>query len=220
MKSVGIKSIDKLLDDDINHIPRVLVKNNKESYKCRIFGYWYEVLFEHVSKGKIMILGFKFTSEANDKDRIAFIEMNNNNETLKLELGVYGNTYTEDIKVERQGYEIINPQCFLQGADKIIIPIKQDEPTVIERRPYSPMRTKHCYMDGWWIVNYEHTTPGHVVIHVYKRSKNPGVLGEEVVIPEIHQRKGIHKINVIKWGKGAEKNTFIVDNPHSFIQGA
>jgi len=229
MKSVGIKSIDRMLDNDINHIPRVLVKNNKESYKCRIQGYWYEVLFEHVSKGKIQVLGFKFTEEANLKDRIAFIEMSKD-QVLKLSIGVNGNTYSDVgddvddhsvVTVERKEYEITNPQCFLQGVNKLDVSIVKDgEPTVIKRKPYSPMRTMLCYMNDWYTIKYEHTTPGHVMIHTYKKDGYNPAFDSTVVIPIIHPRKGIHKINIIKWGTGHKPDvTLIVDNMHSIMKG-
>jgi hypothetical protein len=222
MTSVGVKSIDKLLDKDINHIPRILHKNNQDTYKCRVKGSWYEVLYEHIAKGKIRILGFKNTKEANPKDKIAFIEMNNHDEVLKLEIGVYGNTLAKDddeeeIEAERKEYQITNPQCFLQGVNKFIVPTIENNIEIIERKSYSPVRTRMCYINNkWYYIQYEHKGPGRIVIYDYIKCTKTAKLNQEVVVVEKHHRKGIHKIHIIKWGT-AGKDTFIIDNPHSLI---
>jgi hypothetical protein len=251
MKSVGIKSIDRILNEDLSYVPKQLVKHNQETHRCRIDGGWFEVTFEHVKKGHIAIIGYKTANEANNKDRIAFIEKDNITGVYKLSLGIYGNTYSKDnytvfgniptlvggtgkvvnilketlidkeaIEVNKQEFIVDNPHLLFGGVDKVITHNTIEESKVIQRKPYSPICTKFCWInDKWHIIIFEMVTPGHVIVHGYKLSKYGAIVGDNIVKLIYHHRKGIYKLAITEWGSGIiDKNmTYTIDNPHEIF---
>ncbi len=222
MNSVGIKSIDKLINKDIGIMEHYPIKSTK-FHLCEIGDTWCEVSYENVKTGIINIISYvenKYKPVTND--RVAFLRCENNNTMCKLVTGLYNHTKKlnidgNEIDYESKEYEIGNPHEFLKMVEGIIntkiTEVKQSN----VRRVFNNTMKLMCFTSkGWYHVRYNLVNPGHVIILDYKRSTVPPIKDERIGVLENNSRFGISKLWMEVHGDRYKKDeSFVVDNFHN-----
>ncbi len=243
MSSVGIKSIDKIINKDVCNIDQVIIKPKIKSHICLIYDKVYEIFYEHTKLGHIYIHGYQRSNIIlNTYDKVIFLRMNNEEGVYKFIVGYYeaqkkeiiptvkinqSNRLFNEEEIEEeeekyQEYIIDNPHNFYQGIDSMRkIPTQTPKiSTSNTRRVFTSTRKHLCYIkDSWYYVTYIIDSPGRVNIINYEKTKEVPLHKENIAVAVKHYRFGINTLIFKSWGSDFEENVFVINNPHSLIGG-
>jgi hypothetical protein len=197
MKTVGVKSIDKLINTNLGTKPRILAKTQHEILCC-YNTQWYNITYRFVDKFKILIVKFHLTNEPQQGQRVGYLEGS------ELTVTYYGCKYNSENEKVGKVYTVVEEYEEIVEEDRLSS----------FRRDYSQVKKLVWrYNNKWYYVYYIITEPGRVTILNYEETNEDNINIDMAKIDP----KFVNVLTIIGWD-GIEKNTFKVMNVHGMIK--